>query len=69
MVRSTSARHNAASDVPVTLLGFLTVQSADASSAPGDFARPFIGWAIFAASLVVAGIGEGIRRAGLRKGI
>lgn len=37
--------------------------------ADGGIPRPFIGWGVFAVSLVVTGVGEGIRRAGLHKGI
>jgi hypothetical protein len=35
----------------------------------GGIPRPFIGWGVFVVFMIVAGIGEGIRRAGLRKGI
>ena len=35
----------------------------------GGIPRPFIGWGIFLISMIVAAIGEGIRRSGMRKGI
>jgi hypothetical protein len=40
------------------------------TGAPGDDTpSPFIGWGVFAASMVVAAIGSGIHRSGKRKGI
>ena len=35
----------------------------------GGIPRPFIGWGVAVVFLIIAGIGEGIRRAGMRKGI
>jgi hypothetical protein len=35
----------------------------------GGIPRPFIGWGIALVFLIIAGIGEGMRRAGMRKGI
>ena len=49
------------------LFGFQAVD--EGGPTDGVPTRPFLGWGIFAVSLVVAGIGEGIRRAGMRKGI
>ena len=48
-------------------LGFQAVDEAGPTGGPPT--APFLGWGIFAVSLVVAGVGEGVRRAGMRKGI
>jgi pSer/pThr/pTyr-binding forkhead associated (FHA) protein len=48
-------------------LGFVEVSAPHAPA--GGVPRPFYGWGVFALFVVVTGIGEGIRRAGLRKGI
>ncbi len=48
-------------------LGYLEVS--DPQWPEGGIPRPFYGWGVFMLFVVVTGIGEGIRRAGLRKGI
>jgi pSer/pThr/pTyr-binding forkhead associated (FHA) protein len=48
-------------------LGYLEVSAPQGPG--GGVPRPFFGWGVFALFVVVTGIGEGIRRAGLRKGI
>jgi hypothetical protein len=41
----------------------------DPSIGGGGIPRPFIGWGLFAVSVVIVGVGQGIRRSGLKKGI
>ncbi|HEX6256916.1 MAG TPA: TIR domain-containing protein [Euzebyales bacterium] len=48
-------------------LGFAEVN--DPSIGGGGIPPPFIGWGVFAASIVVVGVGQALRRAGLKKGI
>lgn len=49
------------------LLGFATVNSDPFSG--GGIPTPFLGWGVCFVSIIVAAIGEGLRRAGMRRGI
>ena len=51
------------------LFAYLGFTEVNTRSAGDGIPRPFIGWGICAASIVVAGIGEAMRKAGLKKGI
>lgn len=51
------------------LFAYLGITEVNSPSTGGGIPPPFIGWGVFAASIVVAGIGEAMRRAGLKKGI
>jgi len=54
-------------------LGFTEVSGAPTSDFfdidIGEIPRPFIGWGVAVVFLIIAGIGEAMRRAGMRKGI
>ena len=51
------------------LFAYLGITQVNSPSTGGGIPPPFIGWGVFAASIFVAGIGEAMRRAGLKKGI
>lgn len=51
------------------LFAYLGITEVNSPPTGGGIPPPFIGWGVFAASIVVAGIGEAMRRAGLKKGI
>lgn len=55
--------------VGFALFVFLGFQAVEGGPTGGPPTAPFLGWGVFAVSLVVAGVGEGVRRAGMRKGI
>jgi hypothetical protein len=51
------------------LFAYLGITEVSGPPTGGGIPPPFIGWGVFAASIVVAGVGEAMRRAGLKKGI
>lgn len=51
------------------LFAYLGYSEVNDPSPGSGIPRPFIGWGVFAVFLVVAAVGEAVRRAGLRKGI